>query len=139
MASQDPKPKLFVLNPLAVAFEPKREVSYDAANRGTGLAQTSDATPVIVSDPKPLTEFHPFSRLPVELKVKIWKLHRPDPRIVELRYSKKIYHAVSPTPAPVLLHVCREVSFLVPEQHELSSIFPNLFYVELPRLIQFKF
>jgi 2EXR family len=72
-------------------------------------SQKSDAS---VAESKTLTKFRPFPRLPSELRLKIWKLNMPGPRVVELRYSKKIYHAVSPTPTPALLHVCREVSFL---------------------------
>jgi hypothetical protein len=71
--------------------------------------QKSDAP---IAGSMALTEFHPFPRLPSELRLKIWKLNMPGPRVVELRYSKKIYHAISPTSTPALLHVCREVRFL---------------------------
>jgi hypothetical protein len=107
MASQDCTLKLSSLNPLAPTFEPKMKDRFVEAN-GPEPLQQSDA-PIAVS--KPLTDFHPFKRMPSELRLKIWKLNIPGARVVELKYKKGIYHAVSPTPAPALLHVCHEVSF----------------------------
>jgi hypothetical protein len=71
---------------------------------------------------KTLAKFHPFPRMPSELRLKIWKLNMPGPRVVELRYSEKVYHAVSPTQAPTLLHVCREVSLLYPSQRDSNLL-----------------
>ena len=104
MAKQNPERKLSELNPLAATFEPKRENGVVDGNAKP--VQKSDA---LVIEPKPLATFHPFPRMPSELRLKIWKLNMPGPRVIELKYSKKIYHAVSPTPALVLLHICREV------------------------------
>jgi len=106
MASQNLKlmpDKLSALNPLAAIFKSKVDGSLAHGPKTRAMKPLG----------KPLTEFHPFPRLPGEIRAKIWKLGMPgDGRIVELKYSKKIYHPVSPTPAPVLLHVCREVRLL---------------------------
>jgi hypothetical protein len=56
-------------------------------------------------------DFINFAKLPVELRIKIWRLLLPGPRIVE------VIHRVTDTgfkirpgiPPPVLLHVCHEV------------------------------
>lgn len=112
MANQDLKLKLPALNPLAATFEPnvKNSVGNGVTNgvmEPLEKATTPGDAPVTQS--KPLTEFHLFPLMPSEIRLKVWKPSMPDARIVELKYSKKIYHAVSPTPAPALLHVCREV------------------------------
>ncbi|KAH7033585.1 uncharacterized protein B0I36DRAFT_430773 [Microdochium trichocladiopsis] len=58
----------------------------------------SGAPPEVVShaaeDPYPPASFHPFARLPVELRLKIWRLHLMRPRIVRvstLDFVKKIH------------------------------------------------
>jgi hypothetical protein len=86
MANQDLEPKQSALNPLAAPFEPNsgRDVEFNEAKP----AQQLDAPFV---DSKPFTEFHPFKRLPNELRLKIWKLNMPGARIIQLRYSKQIY------------------------------------------------
>jgi hypothetical protein len=112
MASQHLKLKPFALNPLAAVFEPMGDVAFERELPATEVIEGS-AAPIdtLCVRSEPLTEFHPFPRLPSEIRLKIWKLGVPgDGRIVELKYSKKIFHAVSPTPAPVLMHVSREVS-----------------------------
>jgi hypothetical protein len=119
MANQDFELKLSVLNPLATIFKPKRA---DQAVEADGARPVQKSDPPVVEF-KPLTQFHPFPRMPSELRLKIWKLNVPDERIVELKYSKKIYHAVSSTPAPVLLHVCREVSFSCPCKVRVDFVF----------------
>lgn len=58
-----------------------------------------------------LTKFHFFTRMPSELQLKVWKLIESEPRVVQLRYSNRICHAISPNSAPALLHVCVSVSF----------------------------
>jgi hypothetical protein len=88
--------------------------------------QKSDAP---IAGPMAFTEFHPFPRLPSELRLKIWKLNILGPRVIDLRYSKKIYHAVSSTPTPALLHVCHEVRFLYHETR--VSILRQMFAVVL--------
>ncbi|KAN0114818.1 hypothetical protein V8E51_004362 [Hyaloscypha variabilis] len=110
MASQHLKLKPFALNPLAAVFEPMGDVAFERELPATEVIEGS-AAPIdtLCVRSEPLTEFHPFPRLPSEIRLKIWKLGVPgDGRIVELKYSKKIFHAVSPTPTPVLMHVSRE-------------------------------
>jgi len=117
MANQDSKLKLSALNPLAATFEPKREESPEHGNANSAmkpLGKSDAPVDASVVESMPLMEFRPFSRMPNELRLKIWKLDMPGARVVEVKYSKKIYHAISPTPAPALLHVCREVSLSCP-------------------------
>ncbi len=63
-----------------------------------------------------MTAFHPFPRLPYELRAMIWKL-TVEPRIVDVRVKRKrsakpygvlIPYLVSLTPVPAVLHACRE-------------------------------
>ncbi|TIC91577.1 hypothetical protein CH35J_011000 [Colletotrichum higginsianum] len=64
--------------------------------------------------------FHPFSRLPAELRARIWEL-TVEPRIVEVRANNdvegsesvikwlpRMRYLCSLTPAPAQLHTCRE-------------------------------
>jgi hypothetical protein len=71
-------------------------------------ANPSYATPKL----SPLSEFHPFPRLPKEVRLKIWKsVHEANERgerVVEITFEWSIQQVVSLSPAPVLLHVCRE-------------------------------
>jgi hypothetical protein len=109
MAAQGLQLKTAASNPLAAEFEHKKE---ESLGQGIGKSATErlDETDARVAEPKLLTEFHPFPRMPSELRLKIWKFHMSDARIVELKYCKKIFRPISPTPAPASLHVCREVS-----------------------------
>lgn len=50
-----------------------------------------------------------FLQLPIELRLKIWRHARPSPRVIELFWECSLKtSANSCTPAPILLHVCRE-------------------------------
>ncbi|KAK6221141.1 hypothetical protein QIS74_04870 [Colletotrichum tabaci] len=64
--------------------------------------------------------FHPFPRLPAELRARIWEL-TVEPRIVEvranndvegpesvIRWLPRMRYLCSPTPAPAQLQTCRE-------------------------------
>lgn len=65
---------------------------------------------------------HPFTRLPAELRWKIWALNLPGPRVVSIRcgseplspargpdrHSSLLSGCTSPAPIPVNLHVCHE-------------------------------
>lgn len=54
------------------------------------------------------TTFHPFPRLPLELRIQIWASAFDDDRVVKVRwaYSSGIYW--SPTPAPAVTRACHE-------------------------------
>ncbi|KAF3055544.1 hypothetical protein GL218_07227 [Daldinia childiae] len=58
-----------------------------------------------------MSTFHPFSRLPTELRVCIWAL-TVEPRVVEVRVVPdnplKVQRLVSPTPVPAILQTCQE-------------------------------
>ncbi|KAK2797391.1 hypothetical protein FQN50_009192 [Emmonsiellopsis sp. PD_5] len=57
-----------------------------------------------------MATFHPFPRLPFELRARIWEL-TVEPRTVEIRYKYghlKLLHVTSPTPVPAVLHACFE-------------------------------
>lgn len=58
--------------------------------------------------------FHPFPRLPFELRAQIWEL-TVEPRTVEIRYKReyqdagsKVLHVTSSTPVPATLQACRD-------------------------------
>jgi hypothetical protein len=64
---------------------------------------------------KKLRPFHQFNRLPADLRVHIWKLVDPEPRVVELRRhvveTKKrgtLEQIRCLSAAPAILHACRE-------------------------------
>ena len=86
MVNKDLELKKSALNPLAAPFEPNS--SRDVEANEAKPAQQLDASFI---GSKPFTEFHPFKRLPSELRLKIWKLNMPGARIIQLRYSKRIY------------------------------------------------
>jgi hypothetical protein len=52
--------------------------------------------------------FAPFQLLPTELRLRVWNLARPEPRIVRLLKSKYYPAVYSKTPIPGMLHACRE-------------------------------
>ena len=58
--------------------------------------------------------FHQFSRLPAELRSRVWELVNPEPRVVELRprtvqTKRGITHQIRClTSAPAILHTCRD-------------------------------
>jgi hypothetical protein len=56
----------------------------------------------------PAAGFQVFQNLPIQIRHKIFNLSCSSPRVVELQYSQQIAHAISRTPAPVSLHICRE-------------------------------
>jgi len=53
-------------------------------------------------------QFHPFPRLPSELRIKIWKYTFPEPRVVPVRYNRAVQQYTSTSEPPALLHVCAE-------------------------------
>jgi hypothetical protein len=57
-------------------------------------------------DPSPV--FTHFTRLPSELRIKIWKSCFPEPRVVPVRYNCTAKQYTSTTPPLALLHVCSE-------------------------------
>ncbi|KAK8928121.1 hypothetical protein H634G_10546 [Metarhizium anisopliae BRIP 53293] len=61
-----------------------------------------------------MATFHPFPRLPYELRAKVWAL-AAEPREVPIRAKyehddrfEEILYLISPTPVPAVLHTCRE-------------------------------
>ncbi|KAI1100881.1 hypothetical protein F4804DRAFT_32631 [Jackrogersella minutella] len=61
-----------------------------------------------------MATFHPFPRLPTELRVHIWAL-TARPRTVEVRvvpdYSLKAQRLFSPTPVPAIVQTCQEARY----------------------------
>ncbi|KUJ20969.1 uncharacterized protein LY89DRAFT_715269 [Mollisia scopiformis] len=57
---------------------------------------------------KPSITFPQFPQLPPELRLCIYKLATPPPRIIELAWSSKARTLVSLTPPPPLLQTCHE-------------------------------
>ena len=76
--------------------------------------------------------FHLFSNLPAELRVKIWELNLPGPRLVSLRYlsaatdpsnhltRKVLRGCTSSAPIPTNLHVNREARANALQYYQLS-------------------
>lgn len=64
-----------------------------------------------------MATFHPFPRLPYELRAMVWAL-AAEPRTVQINveygeriksdFTTGIYYLVSSTPVPAVLHTCRE-------------------------------
>ncbi|KAI4641534.1 hypothetical protein J4E93_007631 [Alternaria ventricosa] len=54
-----------------------------------------------------MTTFHPFPRLPLELREQIWK-DTVEPRTVDVRRTREYNQLVSSTPIPAILQSCRE-------------------------------
>ncbi|KAI0596469.1 hypothetical protein F4775DRAFT_564738 [Biscogniauxia sp. FL1348] len=58
-----------------------------------------------------MSTFHPFPRLPAELRARIWAL-AVEPRVVEVRVVPdnplEVQRLVSPTPVPAILQTCQE-------------------------------
>lgn len=60
-----------------------------------------------------MATFHPFTRLPFEIRTRIWEI-TVEPRTVEIGFKREkktwgaILHATSSTPVPAILHVCYE-------------------------------
>lgn len=60
-----------------------------------------------------MSTFHPFTRLPPELRLHIWDIAASEPRVVTLSEFKskpysRLYNLTSFTPPPSILHVSRE-------------------------------
>lgn len=72
-----------------------------------------------------MSTFHPFPRLPYELRTQIWSLATP-PRIVHVRQTElpgghEIACVVSPTPSHPVLQVCRESRQLAAYQRAFTD------------------
>jgi hypothetical protein len=67
--------------------------------------------------------FHLFSRLPPELRRKIWRHALPSPRIMSIDFIQRPRHSIpqfeSNHPPPVLLQVCHESREVALESYEL--------------------
>ncbi|KAI0542597.1 hypothetical protein GGR58DRAFT_452882 [Xylaria digitata] len=74
------------------------------------------------------TTFHPFPKLPAELRIQIWTL-AAGPRILQIHVflktpKSKDFGYASPTPAPAVLHVCRESRLIAPYQKAFFTSTP---------------
>lgn len=73
-----------------------------------------------------MATFHPFPRLPFELRARIWEMS-VEPRAVEIRFKRAcetwgtVHYAESSTPMPGVLQACREVRNLGLYQRAFSS------------------
>ncbi|RDW67526.1 hypothetical protein BP6252_08922 [Coleophoma cylindrospora] len=96
--------------------------------------------------PLPTPTFHRFSRLPIEIRLKIWALAMPGPRIVTIRIKSRDSVTIDATgatadsnsqphgreelrsapSAPALLHVCRESRRMFLGTKRYSSYFGDL-------------
>lgn len=61
--------------------------------------------------PSDAITFHRFSKLPVAVRRRVWKLAGPDFRVIELSLSKDGKSIYSAAPVPSLLHTCKVTLF----------------------------
>jgi len=62
----------------------------------------------ITSEMDPPAIFTLFTKLPSELRIKIWKFCFPEPRVVSVRYNRTANQYTSNTAPPALLHASSE-------------------------------
>ena len=78
----------------------------------SGNSSALNALPQIDnSDTTTRPTFHLFPRLPIEIRLRIWKLAGPKPVIVKQAKAlgyKPLYTIMHPRPTPAVLHVCQE-------------------------------
>ncbi|KAI6778525.1 uncharacterized protein J7T54_005049 [Emericellopsis cladophorae] len=88
----------------------KRKMPGQGKGKGKGKDKDKDK-----DKNKKLRPFHQFSRLPAELRTRVWELVDAEPRVVELRHhlehtkkrgTREQIRCLSR--APAILHVCRE-------------------------------
>lgn len=81
--------------------------------------------------PRRLRRFKLFPKLPVEIRVMIWRLCLPGPRVVDIRMRKKsipttigeilgVSRFISSVDHPVILHVCSESRSIARQHYRLS-------------------
>ncbi|KAE9380302.1 hypothetical protein N431DRAFT_395026 [Stipitochalara longipes BDJ] len=68
----------------------------------------------------PGANFPSFNKLPLELRLKIWKMTIEERRLVPIRTSKDRLGFNSPTPIPAALHVCSESREVALKTYKLS-------------------
>ncbi|EPE29431.1 hypothetical protein GLAREA_00591 [Glarea lozoyensis ATCC 20868] len=72
-----------------------------------------------------MATFHPFMRLPSELRIKIWRYNFPGPRVVAVRYARGQNRYVSDRAPPVLLHVSSESRSVFLSTYEALILSPS--------------
>ncbi|KAH8660946.1 hypothetical protein BGZ60DRAFT_115252 [Tricladium varicosporioides] len=83
-----------------------------------------------------LDSFSLFITLPSELRLKIWSLALPEPRVVPVRYNRHQKQYTSDAPPPSLLHACsesREQFLSVYEKLRLSQKYDSAVFVDFAR------
>ncbi|KAI6092136.1 hypothetical protein F4821DRAFT_224982 [Hypoxylon rubiginosum] len=72
-----------------------------------------------------MSTFYPFSRLPSELRIRIWAF-TVEPRVVEVRVVPEnkscVQRLISPTPVPAILQTCQEARNLGLYKQEFSEL-----------------
>jgi hypothetical protein len=74
-------------------------------------------TPLSTSIPG---DFPSFSKLPLELRLKIWKMTTEERRVVLIRTSEQSWKFTSSSPIPAALHVCSESREVALKTYKLS-------------------
>lgn len=69
---------------------------------------------------RPLTEFHLFNKLPAEIRLEIWKLNLPGPRVIELKRVWKPTRILSTRDPIANLAVCQESRYEALKVYELA-------------------
>jgi 2EXR family len=95
---------------------PRRLSGADASMPTSGGTTLSKITSnmLMMTDSEPLTRFHMFRNLPLEIRSKIWNLSMLPRRVtVQVRrmgrvvaFQEELIGLFSTTPVPAILHVC---------------------------------
>lgn len=101
----------------------------DFTEQDDGETNKTTTEPVGTDCVIPCTEFHRFSKLPAELRITIWKLARPGPRVIRVKVHIVKYHIsehvrglkfTSFTPVPAVLHACKESRAIALKTYKLG-------------------
>lgn len=77
-----------------------------------------------------MATFHPFPRLPLELRMQIWASAFEDNRVVKVRWTNHKRTYWSPTPAPAVTQACRESrKYCSYEKSFISDNRPNSIWI----------
>ena len=74
---------------------------------------------------KALQSFTIFEKLPLELRIKIWKFTLPGPRVVSLRFNRGAKQYTSSTTPPILLRTCPESRAVALETYTILILAPK--------------
>ncbi len=86
----------------------------------------------------PLTQFHLFPKLPLEIQLMVWGAAEPEPRVVmQSKNSEKIK---AKRHVPAVLHACRQsrLEYLADNKRKRSHATYTLVHMKLPTYFSFE-